>query len=112
MKKRVQRRRVPQRWLAVRDPDTDEQTGVLLDVSVCGLRLMTHREVEVGETLHVSFVATDEFERPRTVEAFAECRWCRSLCDGYYEVGMDTTRSVSDADLNAIAGLYLMSVKA
>ncbi len=64
-------------YLPIRDRDTGEMVGRLVDISTGGLRMLSERELVQGSVRHLALVCEDMEDLPAEIPIDAESVWCQ-----------------------------------
>ena len=106
MQDRIQKRRTPAQWLVARDAATREEIGLVMDLTLCGVRLLACASYDEGAELHLAIETPDGFDGPPEAQARAVCRWCKPAVDDRFDVGLDITVGITDEDLRTVATVF------
>ncbi len=106
MNNRIQHRRMPIEWLVARRVGSDEEFGLVLNLTLCGMHVRTKARCRVGGTFDLVIDLPEDYEGLDGVTVHAEVRWCRSAGDGFHDVGMQITEGISQKDLETVATVF------
>lgn len=75
-------------YLRVRDSETDELVGHVVDVSSAGMMMVSDAPFEPKEIRQLTIELPYTEQQERTVDLEAECRWCGpDANDDYFDAG-------------------------
>ena len=105
-RKRIQERHSPREWLLALHASTGKQVGLVIDLSLCGVHLLSRDEYEPGDEIHLALQTPTDFDGPPEIRTKGVCRWCRPTPDGRFDIGMEISEEVSFEGLTALAEIY------
>lgn len=105
MNNRTQERHSPSDWLLAIHSTTGRPVGLIVDLSLSGMHVITTTEYEPDRELPLTIKTPPEFDGPAGLHVRATCRWCRRTADGGFDVGMEFDEEVTPHDLATLVGL-------